>query len=887
MKIKKILLALLILCGVGVLGVVGVFVYYCWDLPQITSLKDYHPKEPSYLYSDDGEVMAVFSARESSQQDGRTDEQHFERRTEVSVADLPPHVINAFLAAEDASFYEHHGINYLALMRAVVKNILGSRQGASTITQQTVKTMVLGPEQSIRRKIREAVLTKRLEDMLNKDEILHLYLNQIYFGNGVYGVEEASRLYFNCSVKDLTIKEAALLASIPKNPGRYNVLSDVEGTQYRHKWILGQMVANGFITQEQATAAEKDKIRHPGKLSGGNYPLLRDEPTGGYYVETARRILEEKVGVEKLYEGGLKIYTVMDSKYQRYAETAFREGMEKQARAQGWKGPISRVEIDQYDTALKNLHAGFATHLARWTAFYLPPPEREGKPVWDLSKMALGDFDSESACRSKMILRSLQVGGNYVGIVSGVDTAAKAAQVDLGGAIGTIPFKGLEWTGRKNITQVLAKGDIIKVRVVRHGFSKKQPQAFDLKESLVPGTVAPLTTTEELVLELVPWPKLDGALISMEPQRGWVKAMVGGYDQYGTGFNRATQAKRQPGSTFKPIVYTTGIRERVITPATMCQDAPVLIRDEWTGKEWRPHNSDGKYDGNIRYRMALAKSKNVCSVKMVDQLDSELDQEHKKRAAQKVIGVARLMGITSALPENLTIALGAGEITPLELVTAYSTLAGGGMRPKAIFVRKVLDRERNTLWEDKVELEEVLEPAVAYVVTSMMQSVVQEGTAKAALSLGRELAGKTGTTNNARSIWFGGFTPDLATVIYNGYDNNKSLGRASGSSGPLPIFIKYMEPIVAQTPEHKFERPEGVEVANIDPASGLLAQAGNERWLEEVFLSGTAPTEYASDAGGDIYSSDEIDDSLDSSGNLLEEDEEVLEEKPYYDEPVQ
>ena len=769
-------------------------------LPTIRSLADYTPPQTTRIYSDDGYLV------------GRIARQ---RRTVVPVDAMPPHVVHAFLAAEDAAFYEHEGLDYIGILRAAIKNLRPGAhlQGASTITQQTVKTMVVGNERSYTRKMREAILARELEQMLSKDDILHIYLNQIYFGAGAYGVEAAARTYFGKSVREVSLGEAAYLASMPKNPSYYTPRANPSAAKRRQRYVLKQMLANGWADAEavrQAVAAPVPRPPEP--------PPYWEH--GNHYVEHVRRLLIARYGKKAVYEGGLTVYTGMHAKSQSAAEDALRRGLETRARQHGYAGASARISTDRLPAVLAALRRAFDGACEQRQAQSGLPDARRW--IWDLRHIEPQAHANAEALAQKIKLVRLTPGARVVGVVTRIDAASDRAWVDLGRQSATLtlqsmrwarPFAPNRWTRPPDEPgDILQRGDLVPIRIA--------------------DTFTPTDTqTDPVPAELLPIPQVEGALVAVDPHTRLVRALVGGYDQTPGNLLRAVQSQRQPGSAFKPIVYAAGIAEKVITPASICPDSPVVIRDPWTGEAWKPKNyEDDDFDGNITYRQALTRSKNTCSVKLIEKLKP-----------QPVIDMARRMGIQSRLPENLTLALGSGDVKPLDLANAYATLASAGRHAEPIFVRKVVDARGRVLTERDADLEQVLDPAVAYVVTDMMRSVIESGTARRARVLERPLAGKTGTSNASRNVWFSGFSTQLVATVWVGFDDNRPMGRATGSSAALPIWIQFMQAALNGTPPTDFPRPEGVETAPIDPGTGTLTEAGQGR--EEVFIEGTAPTE--------------------------------------------
>lgn len=801
---RRLLIAFLVCVVLGVGFVVGTYVYVKSEIPTIRSLADYTPPQTTTVYSDDGEVIGRF---------------FHERRTVVPLDAIPKHVIHAFLAAEDDNFYAHKGLDYAGIMRAMLKNLRpgAHRQGASTITQQTVKTLILGTERSYVRKLREAFMARELEQVLNKDEILHLYLNQIYFGSGAYGVEEAAQTYFGKSVRKLSIAEGAVLACAPKNPGRYNLRANPAATKDRFRYVINMMVDNKWITRQQADEA----LQAPLPQLAETPKYLGEAP---HYVEFVRQHLVEQYGEEQTYEGGLKVYVGANARMQAAAHRAVRAGLEALSQQQGWAGAAHRVEVDQYEHASTVLHEAFNKALAT-NAEASNLPNQSAQAVWDLREVDESNLDDDDALAAHVRVKSIADNVRVVGLVTDVDPHTNNAWIDLGGPLGRITLASMEWARPfspgtwtnppRKPDDVVHKGDLVEVELRD---LNKQAEEHDDKGRRV------------VTVTLVPIVKAEAALVAIDPHTHFVRAIVGGYSMEPTGFNRALQALRQPGSAFKPIVYASGLLNRVITPASPCSDSPVVMVDPGTAEKWKPDNfEDGQYDGTITYRTALKRSKNTCSVKLLDKLGPE-----------KAIETARALGIISPLPKDLTLALGSGDVHPIELANAYTTLAAGGMFAEPVFIRKVLTRDGTVLEEHKAEPKRVLDAAVAYIITSMMRSVVQEGTAARALALGRPVAGKTGTTNEHRNVWFSGYTPELVATTWVGFDDNTPVGRSTGSSGALPMWVQFMGEALMREPVRGFAPPQDIVTVRVDPNTGLPSDDPNTS-IEEVFLPGTEP----------------------------------------------
>lgn len=762
------------------------------QMPAIYSMADYEPAQASYVISEDGEVIGSFAQ---------------ERRTRVPIAELPKHVLLAFLAAEDADFYQHEGIDWWGVLRAIGKNLRphAHLQGASTITQQTVKTLILGPERSMWRKVREAVLSRRLEQMLGKDEILGLYLNQIYFGDGAWGIEEAAKTFFGKSASQLSIAEAAILAAAPKNPGRYTLAGDRKATKARQQYVLQQMLAHKWITAAEAEQA----ALLPLPLQPPPSPWLAPARD---YVEHIRRMLVPQLGDEMLLTGGLRIYVGLNARLQRAAVQALRQSIDDVARRRGEApAPTLRFTEDAFATALQTARAAWRNAPAAPASCLGCAPQLW---AWDWRQVSLADTQSPQRLGRAMLRLPLLPWTRLHVPVLRIDAQSNTATVDLGGAEADLSLQGMAWvrSGRSNyatrVGDVVQVGDVVAIDVVR-----MQP--------------TPL-------LRLVPKSALQAAAVAIDVHSRMVRVMVGGAPGSPQGgFNRATQAKRQPGSAFKPIIYAAGLAEHSITPASLCSDSPVVIADPQTGKLWKPENyEDGRYDGSLTYRQALNRSKNTCSVRLLQRM-----------GVDAALRMAQQLGINTALPKNYTLALGTGEVTPLELTNAMATLAAGGVLQAPGFVDKVLDRAGNDVWQQPAGSgKQTVPPEVAYVTTSMLQSVVSDGTARRATQLGRPLAGKTGTSQNSRDVWFTGYAPHLAASVWMGFDDNASLGRETGGSAALPAWVRLMGVALAATPAEDFLEPAHVAHVSIDPNTGGV-RAISDGGVAEVFVEGTEPSD--------------------------------------------
>lgn len=748
------LLGTLTVFGVAVAGT-GLLMWMSKDLPRFDKMVDYTPKEATHVYASDGSLITTF---------------HEELRTSVPPSDIPEVLKRAILAAEDAEFYRHEGLDYRGIARAFLKNLTsGSRkQGASTITQQVVKTFLLTPERTYERKIKEVILARRLEENLTKDEILYLYLNQIYFGHGRHGVEEASRFYFGKSVRELDLGEAAMIAGLPQSPNRLSPIRHPERAKQRQTYVLDRMYENGWITKGEHEREVARKI------------VVADQPAdvpGPYFVEEVRRYLVERYGNEAVLTGGMKVTIPMDPAMQRAADQAIRTGLVDYDRRQGYRGPLGKVDEELRTRARERAEkAGAAT-------------------VVDV-----GSGNAVEAIPGRVVSGAVeQIGKDEARIWFGKRTA-------------TLGPSGYKWTGKK-LADLVKVGDLVLVEIT----------------SAKDGS---------LQVGLAQEPQAEGALVALDPWTRRVKAMAGGWSFERSSFNRAVQARRQPGSSFKPFVFGAALESGRWTAASKVVDAPETFRDPWTGKEWRPRNYErDKFEGTLTLRDALARSKNTVAVRLISEV-----------GVDAVVDFSRRAGITGKLPDNFTLALGTGEVSPMELANAYATLAANGGAGAPVLVEKVVDRNGDVLEEAVGTPQPAISPAIAYVLNELLQAVITEGTGKRANVLGRPTAGKTGTTNDGRDAWFVGYTADLVAVSWVGFDDQRPLGkRETGGRTAIPGWVEFMKAAHKNLPPRPFPIPDGVELVTIDRETGLLAaeDAPASSKVETAFVAGTAPVEQA------------------------------------------
>ncbi len=725
-----------------VAGVVGVLFYrdIVRDLPSVQQLASYGPQVASQVYAADGR---------------RIDELYFEKRYLVPFEDIPVIVRQAFLAAEDCTFYEHHGIDLKGIVRAFRNNLVAGEitQGASTITQQVVKALLLTSEKSYERKIKEIILARRIERLFTKDEILWLYLSQIYLGDGAYGVGAAAEVYFGKAVSKLTLAEASLIAGLPQAPTRYSPTRHPDRAKARQGYVLRRMETAGYITAEEREKAEA----LPVATVSNRGPGYRQAPD---YIEHVRRALEERYGNRVPYQLGLRIFTAVDLRLQAAAEQAVREGLEELDRRRGYRGPLRRLTGTEGESFLERQgKAGASLHDGRGTAEALVMKAEKDHVV-----------------------------------------------VRLGSRTVVLAGPGMKWAGKP---ERFRPGDVILVR-------EKKPGEVTLDQE----------------------PDTEGALVAMEASTGYVRAMVGGYDFRRSQFNRATQALRQPGSAFKPLVYAAAL-DRGYTPASVVFDTPITFLDS-SNRPWTPENYDETFTGATRLRDALTFSRNVVSVKIA--YDIGIDY---------ILSYLPRFGLLRPFPLNLSLALGTSEMTLLELVRAYDVFATGGKLCDPIFILKIADRAGNVLEEHLPSCAETISPETAYLMTSILKEVVQRGTAQRARALNRPVAGKTGTTNELMDAWFVGYTPDLVAGAWVGFDEKKTLGKKeTGGRAALPVWLQFMQAAVETTPTTDFPLPTGIVFVNIDEETGLLASPEGGHTLLESFRRGTEPVRFAQTVWG-------------------------------------
>jgi len=810
-RLAKLAIALAVLAVVG--AGVGVFLFYVIildDLPEINKLEDYRPNLITRVLDVDGNEVASFAK---------------ERRVIIPIEQVPKPVVEAFIAAEDGSFYEHTGLDYAGILRAAFTNLVEGRksQGASTITQQVAKTFLLTPERTYRRKLKDMVLARRIEQALSKNDILYLYLNQIYFGAGAYGIEAAAQTYFGKSARDLQVHEAAVIAGLVPRPAEWNPHVDPEMARKKQLLVLHRMVEQGFLTQEQ-----HDNWAAQPLVYAATHWQERDSATA-FFVEEVRRFLMERFGGDEVLTGGLTVHTTLDVRQQIDAWRAVRKGLREHDRRMGYRGPLRNVA----ETDWPALEA----ELGKANAALVEPAEDR----------------------------------IYQGLVIAVEDAkATLATGPANGDRVTLTLAEVNWAGNPDpnrdgmspritkVTQALHKGDLVQLDKTENG------KSWNLYQK----------------------PLAEGALLAVDLEKSELKAVVGGYSFAASEFDRALQSRRQPGSAFKPIVYAAALA-RGYTGATIVHDTAVVYDDDSTGSEWKPENYTEDFYGPITLRTALAKSRNAATIRVLSDIglapvqsmtkalgiESPMEMNLGLALGNSEVTLAELVRAYTAfatggrlidpvfvldvrdrtgrvLAENIHLLEGQKE--PLTPPVSQGGEESAG--PAQADLDKVMEKLRQQVeTHDTPGLPEGyhLDPVEAYLMTDMLRAVVDEGTGTKVKALNRPVAGKTGTTNDLHDAWFIGYTPEICAGVWIGYDSARNLGKnETGGRAAAPVFLDYMKSALADRPVQEFGVPDGVVFAKVDRATGLLAPAGDDNVIFMPFREGAAPTEVSPASNG-------------------------------------
>jgi penicillin-binding protein 1A len=767
-------------------GAVGA-AYVIWDssrgLPDYRQLAQYEPAVMTRIHAADGSLLAEYAQQ---------------RRLFIPIGQVPKRLVEAFISAEDKSFFTHSGLDWEGIASAVIRyvevKIKGKGQivGASTITQQIAKNFFLNPERSVERKLKEAILAQRIEKTFTKDQILELYLNEIFLGLNSYGVAAASLNYFGKSLNDLSLEEIAYLAALPKGPNNYHPFREPQRAIERRNWVLLQMLANGYITEKEMKEAQAKPLNVNPRPFGAQ--LFAAES----FAEEVRRELVQIYGEEKLLKGGLSVRTTLDPKLQIYARQALARGLIAFDRKRGYRGAVKSASVEgDWGNTIGAMTV--PADLVPWRLAIVLSVDGAGAKVGlQPSKLPSGIIDSQRET-GEIPLPLMQWARKYID------------GTKLGPEIKTPP-------------DVLKAGDVV--------------------------YVAPGSTEGQW--HLVQMPDVDGALVAMDPHTGRVLAMVGGFSYGKSQFNRAVQALRQPGSSFKPFVYAAAL-DNGYTPSSVVLDAPIEFKMT-NGEIWKPKNYQNKFYGPSTLRRGIEQSRNVMTVRLASDLGMD-----------KIADLAQRVGIYDKMTKQLAMALGAGETTLLRMTTAYSILDNGGKKIQPTLIDRVQDRYGHTIfrhdkrdctgcsaqaWEHQAEPElfdvrpEVMNPFTAYQITSMLEGVVDRGTGRKLLSVGKPVAGKTGTSNEERDAWFIGYTPDLTVGVFVGYDNPKPMGRKrTGGELAAPVVADFMKMALRDKPATPFRVPKGIELMPINVKTGQRDLFGEPGVILEAFKPGDEPPE--------------------------------------------
>ena len=797
------------------MAITGVYLYLAPTLPDAETLKDVDLQTPLRVYTADGLLITEYGEK---------------RRTPITYQEIPPQFIDALLASEDDGFFEHSGIDLKGLARAVFDLVTTGRKksGGSTITMQVAKNYYLSSEKTFTRKFTEILLALKIEKALTKEEILELYVNKIYMGKRAYGIEAASQVYYGKSITELNLAELAMIAGLPQAPSAANPIRSPERAISRRNYVLARMHNLGKISE----AEFQQSIRQP---ATARYHGATSEISAPYVAEMIRQEMIRRYG-NKAYTSGYSVYTTINSARQRAANAALQKGLLKYDRDHGYRGAQTSYPVIP-------LSVPEAPELEEWIAQADPAKDVDWPQTleaWEEKLRDLGDF---GIIEPGVVMNATEEGAWVYGI----------------GKIRWLPFAGMTWAAPylsvnsvgnapENALDVISNGDLIWLESTSSG------------------------------LKLAQVPQAEGALVSMNPHNGAIEALVGGFSNSDNQFNRATQAERQPGSAFKPFIYSAAL-DNGFTTASLINDAPVVFKDASLESTWRPENYSGKFYGPTRLRQALYRSQNLVSIRILKQM-----------GPATAVRYIQDFGFNPArLNKDLSLALGASAVTPLDMATGYSAFANGGYKVSPFVMQSIISDTGEVLYEanptlamappeegatgnlireglndndsptegeseqvESIEVptlyaERIMSPENHYLTVSMMRDVVRRGTGRKALALGRnDLAGKTGTTNDQKDAWFSGFNPDLVATVWIGFDQPTTLGRwASGGGTALPVWVDYMREALDGAPEEHFEQPEGIVTVRIDPDSGLLASPGQKDAIFEYFKAGSAPTEYA------------------------------------------
>lgn len=899
---KKFLIIAGVLIFIGLAGAISLIVSVNNSLPEVVTLQDYKPLLVTNVYAKDGRKFGEFFR---------------ERRVLVPFDKIPKVVVHAFMAAEDSEFFEHKGINVAAIIRAMLVNIKAGHtvQGGSTITQQVAKTLMLSSERTITRKIKDVLLALKMEKNLSKEDIMYLYLNQIYLGQSSYGVGVAAETYFRKPVEKITVAEAAMLAGLPQAPSRYSPVSNPKRAKERQRYVLRQMAEKGFIDEATAEAASKESVKV--------FVKEKYDEIAPFYLETVRQILVKKLSEEQVLDQGLRVYTGLDFDKQIEAQKSVEKGLRDLDKRQGYRGAIKNISESEIDKYLEDEKKKLREQVS------------SARLIDENGEMTIV-AESETQAPRKTELPDWLPPESFVnGVVTKVDDSLGLVEVKLPGAFGFIDIDSMKWARKLNPdvpperetiskpSEALKAGDVIEVKIVDAQF--KSDRLAKLNNPKLKNQIKIPEIKGHLQLQLEQEPETQGALLSLDLQSDDVIAMVGGTNFEKSEFNRTIQAARQTGSSFKSIIYAAAL-DKGYTPATPILDAPVVFEEDVSAedaegqdspkskknadgeevkqtKTWKPTNHSKTFEGDILFRNALVKSLNVPTVRIIEDIGVNWSLDYAQR-----------LGIFSPLNKDFTLALGSSSVTLYEMTKVFGHFGRMGKRSHPMMIHKVLDRagavlvqgvslderfaeasqpiddafekRRKEALDLKTQLaaatenteelkqklakipplffqdpDQLIDPTTAYLITTLLKATIEEpgGTGGRARALGREVAGKTGTTNGYFDGWFIGYTPQISTGVWVGFDRERTLGVGEvGGRVALPIWLQYMTAAHAKLPEMSFPVPSGIVFASIDNSTGKLPTATSKNVIRQAFREGTEPTAESSrkDEETDFYKQD-------------------------------
>jgi len=861
--IIKVIVTIILLTFFGAFLFGAVYTYLNLDLPKIEKLQDYKPKMASRIYSKDGILLAEIGA---------------EKREVVAIKDIPKRVVDAFLSAEDDKFFEHKGVDYFGLARAMLANFKAGRvvQGGSTITQQVAKSLLLTSERSITRKVKDFILAQRIEEKLNKEEILHLYLNQVYLGNGYYGVKAAARGYFNKELKSMTVAESAMLAGLLVAPGKYSPFNNPVPAKKRQHYVLDRMLKLKKISRLEYDEALKEKTI---------YYTKEDELKAGYFTEWVRQVVVEAVGEEEFLTNGYVVKTTLDYSLQKVAEDSLLKGVKEIDKRQGYKGPTGYLEPNEFRKFDLNSRKKIIKNRSNF--FYINS-QNEKEYQFAFNEKAFDEAVDNRARETKLdefyfpgyletddFHSVLENNVQYEAYVLGVDDGLKVIYVSLGGMTGIIPFEYFKWAHKRSVNEntayspevqkpstILKMGDLINVQFIKsnaliQNYLSKEANAFLNKNKFA----ALLKNQKYLLLSLDQVPEVQGAVFSLDARTGEIVSYVGGSDFKLNKFNRVIQAKRQPGSAFKPILFAAAL-ENGYGPTTIIMDTPEAMPGFDSASSWKPKNYDNEYRGPVTVRTTLEESRNIPTIKMAD-----------KVGVSNLIKFSNRIGLNAKLEPNLSISLGSFGVSPRDLATAFAIFPNGGKKVTPRGILSVTDRDgkkyavnefldlalgaksqankiandentdvvqssasENPFLSQLNSERQVYDPRLAFVMTQLMKGVVTYGTAASARDVSPNIAGKTGTTSDFIDAWFVGFNSNVVTAVWTGFDDNKTMGYGeTGGKSSLPIWKDYMRASIKKYGDQPFEMPLGIVTSWVDKQTGKKANPNAPGAILEYF----------------------------------------------------